>query len=169
MKKEIITILLIFLIALPVTFAADMGGLLEEKEHIIVKVWQGATPIQSALASKSSVVALKEETDKVMTKEKYPYMIEKTSIRIDKYRCDEKMQICGYWITAYRGGQEVATNSPIWISPPPYEIVVSSSYDEKSNIETVVLRESPKEAVEQVLQTYVSMQPLGKAVVGTKE
>jgi membrane peptidoglycan carboxypeptidase len=74
------------------------------------------------------------------------------------------MGICGYWIEATRNGKEVYTNSPIWISPPPYEVVVSESLDEKANELTITIKESPKEAVEEILQMYVDMQPLGKGV-----
>jgi hypothetical protein len=99
-----------------------------------------------------------------MSVQKYPYKISGTEITINKYKCDEKMGICGYWIKATRNGKEVYTNSPIWISPPPYEVVVSESFDEKANELTVTIKESPKEAIEEVLQMYVNMQPLGKAV-----
>jgi hypothetical protein len=75
----------------------------------------------------------------------------------------------GYWIEAYRGGREVQVNNPIWIVPHPYLVVVSDVIDTKANLETITLKESPKEAVEKVLQDYVSRQPLGKATVGAKE
>jgi hypothetical protein len=53
--------------------------------------------------------------------------------------------------------------------PHPYLVVVSDVIDTKANLEIITLKESPKEAVENVLQDYVSRQPLGIATVGTKE
>jgi hypothetical protein len=41
---------------------------------------------------------------------------------------------------------------------------VSESLDEKANELTVTIKESPKEAVEEILQMYVDRQQLGKAV-----
>ena len=143
----------------------------EPDENTTIKVvYEGATPIKDLLSlkTKANAVVLKEETEKVMSKVSFPYNVTKeetkTTFKIVKYRCDEKMQICGYWIEAYRDGKEVYTNSPIWISPPPYQVVVSESFDEKTNEITTTLKEDPKAAVESVLQRYVEMQPLGKAV-----
>jgi hypothetical protein len=140
-------------------------------------VYQGTTTIRDALAAKAptkdTAIVLKEETDKVMSAVSFPYNITKeetkTTFRIVKYRCDEKMQVCGYWIEAWRDGKEVATNSPIWISPPPYLISMSEVYDEKTNEKIISLKEDPKLAIEQALQDYVDTQPLGKSVVGTEK
>jgi hypothetical protein len=156
--KKIFIILLIFCFVIPLVFAEN---LLEEEIGIPIKIiYQGSTLLKDA----NSINVLKEETNKVMALQKYPYKISGTEIIINKYKCDEKMGICGYWIEATRNGKEVYTNSPIWISPPPYEVVVSESLDEKANELTVTIKESPKEAVEKILQMYVDMQPLGKAV-----
>lgn len=131
-------------------------------------VWEGTTTIKDAIAAKTKpdAVVLKEETAKVMAVAKFPYNVTKeeakTTFRIVKYKCDA--EICGYWVEAYRDGKEIYTNSPIWISPPPYEVVVSEVFDEKTNELTVTVKEDPKTAVEQVLQRYIEMQPLGKAV-----
>ena len=147
-------------------------------------VWQGTTPIAAAFTAKASEkgsteldayeksVVLSTVTDTVLKVEKYPLDISpvtdtKTVIIIEKFRCT--VDICGYWITATRDGQEVATNSPIWISPPPYEVLVSESFDSAKNEQTVTLKEDPKLAVAQVLQSYCDRQPLGMPVVGTKE
>lgn len=188
MKKWMV-VLVIFLISIPLVFAGslqgDLGGVAAPDENTTVKVvYEGNQTITAALvaaaAEKSKTeldtyekaVVLAVETDKVLAVEKYPYVIEKTEITILKYRCTG--EICGYWIEAYRTNEkgereEVATNSPIWISPPPYEYQVSESFDSVKNEQTVVLKEDPKVAVEQVLQQYVSRQGLGKAVTGTKE
>lgn len=140
-------------------------------------VYEGLTPIKDSLASpsktSSDAVILKTATESVMSEVSYPYNVTKeetkTTFRIVKYRCDEKMGICGYWIEAWRDGKEVATNSPIWFFNPPYQILVSEVYDEKTNEMVQTLKEDPKAVIEKELQEYVNLQPLGKAVVGTKE
>jgi hypothetical protein len=187
MKKWMV-VLIIFLLTVPLVMA-DLPK--DEKEETTYKVvYDGARPIDDILKVKASEkskseldpyeksIVLKEETDKVMKKEKYPLSISKdiqTDIKILAYTCDGKKYgldtdgICGYWISATRDGKEVSTNSPIWISPPPYEAFISESYDEKKNEITVVIKEDSKLAVEQVLQQYVDNQPLGKSIVGTKE
>jgi hypothetical protein len=167
----------------------------EPKEIPVRVVYEGNTTIKDALTSKSSAVStnslLLTATKTALIDVKYPYNLTSskteetktiiTTFKIQKYRCDEKTEICGYWIEAWRDGKEVATNSPIWISPPPYQVVTSDVYytalDEKTvttdrdlaAIQVVTLKEDPKLATEQILQMYVDMQPLGKAVVGTKE
>lgn len=160
-------------------FADDIDPLFEDVGPTVKVIYQviykGETPIKNAIDAKSASTAsiLKEETDKIMKLQKYPYSITsgKTEIKIVKYRCDEKMGICGYWIEAWRDGKEVYTNSPIWITvrPDGYEIVISESFDEKVNELTYTVKEDPKLAIEQMLQRYVNSQPLGKAIVGTKE
>jgi hypothetical protein len=148
----------------------DFPGM--EKETPIKIVYQGVTPITNAIMAKSineKTLIIGKESEKEIMKLSYPYQIEKTEIRIIKTRYDEKMQTMGYWIEAYRGGREVQVNNPIWIVPHPYLVVVSDVIDTKANLEIITLKESPKEAVENVLQDYVSRQPLGIATVGTKE
>lgn len=133
-------------------------------------VWEGSTPIKDALtlSTSSKEAVLKTATETVLKDVKYPYNVSvpesKTEIKILKYKCDEKMGICGYWIAATRDGQEVYTNSPIWISPPPYKVVVSETYDSKLDETTITLKEDPKAAVEAILHRYVDGQPIGKAV-----
>ena len=142
-------------------------------------VYEGLTPIKDSLTSpsktSSDAVILKAATESVMSKVSYPYNVTKaetqTTFKIFKYRCDEKMGICGYWIEAWRDGKEVYTNSPIWISPPPHEVFVSESTKIISETEfdkviekTVTIKEDPKLALEITLQQYVDRQPLGKAV-----
>ena len=143
-------------------------------------VYQGSTAIRDSIASKVSVNAeLSTATSAALKDVKYPYDISTskveetktvvTTFKIQKFRCDTKMQVCGYWIEAARDGNEVRVNSPIWISPPPYEVVVSEVYDIVAKENIVTIEEDPKVAVEMVLQGYVNRQPLGKATVGTKE
>lgn len=134
-------------------------------------VYQGNTTIKDSLASKapttSDAAILKTATESVMSKVTYPYNVTqeevKTVFKIQKYRCDEKMQVCGYWIEAWRDGKEVQTNSPIRLHNPPYWITVSEVYDEKTNELTKTLKEDPKSAVDIILQQYVDRRPLGKA------
>jgi len=171
MRKWVAALIIFCLLSSVVVFAADL--LPNEPAPIPIKiVYQGATPITTALAAKAAsekTAIIGKESEKEMLKLSYPYQVEKTEIRIIKTRYDEKMQTMGYWIEAYRGGREVQVNNPIWIVPHPYLVVVSDVIDTKANLETITLKESPKEAVEKVLQDYVSRQPLGKATVGTKE
>jgi len=158
MRKILIVILLLCLF-IPIAVFADLTEL--TKFNV---VYQNSKTILSDSPSKTIA------TDNIMKKEIYPIEISKmtTSFKIIKYRCDEKMQICGYWIEAFRNGKTVATNSPIWISPPPIDAFISESYDKDSDIVTVTLKEDPKLAVEQILQQYVDNQPIGTPVIGTK-
>jgi len=167
MMKKWIIILVIFMVSIPVAFAADLGDLIpgEEKEPTVIIIREGSTAITDSLSAKSApekTAILTTVTSAALKDVKYPYPVSGTEITIDNYKCNA--EICGYWIHATRGGKEVYTNSPIWISPPPYEVVVSDIFDEKTNTQTITLKEDPKLAAEQVLQGYVDRQPLGKAV-----
>lgn len=178
--KRFIAIIIIFIVSIPLVFAGDLGGNTMPDENTTVNiVYDGARPISTAVSiaalgklktelntyEKATVLA--SETDKILAAEKYPYQIDKTEITIIKYRCT--VDVCGYWISATRNGQEIQTNSPIWISPPPYEAFVSESFDSAKNEQTITLKEDPKVAVEQILQQYVDRQPVGKPTTGTKE
>jgi len=168
MRKWVAALIIFCLLSSIAVYAADILP----TDTPIKIVYQGATPITTALTAKSAsekTAIIGKESEKEMLKLSYPYQVEKTEMRIIKTRYDEKMQTMGYWIEAYRGGREVQVNNPIWIVPHPYLVIVSDVIDTKANLETITLKESPKEAVEKVLQDYVSRQPLGKATVGTKE
>lgn len=158
------------------------GSKIEEVEIPTRIIYQGSTAIRDTISSKANDGAnaeLSTATSTALKDVKYPYDISAsktedtktviTTLKIQKFRCDKGMQICGYWIEATRDGKEVQTNSPIWISPPPYEVVVSEAYDSVAKENVVTIKEDPKVAVEQILQGYVDRQPLGKATVGTKE
>ena len=170
--KRLTILLLILCLVIPIAVVADPTELTS-----FITVWMGTTPIKDSLSTKSSaeaVTVLKEATDTVMTKQTYPYSVltaseTGTTFKIIKYRCDDKMQMCGYWLEAYRDGKTVATNSPVWISPPPITALVSEVYDSKSDTITTTVKEDPKLAIEQVLQAYVDRQPIGKPIIGTKE
>jgi hypothetical protein len=161
------------------TTTAPISEIVDIVENITV-VKTGSTAISSALAVKNAypekVALLSSTTKAALSAVSYPYSITDTttSIAIIKYRCTSEM--CGYWITATRGGKEVATNSPIWISPPPYEVVVSEVETSSKIVgsvktieKTITVKEDPKTATESILLMYAGMQPLGKAIVGTKE
>lgn len=141
-------------------------------------VISGSDEITQSLTGKTTYeksVILSNKTDKELKPVKFPftYKIKNSEIQFEKYRCDIPAGICGYWITAYRidaqGRHEVATNSPIWISPPPYVVAVSESYALSTNTLTTTIKEDLRGAITEVIQRYVDMQPLGKAIVGTKE
>jgi hypothetical protein len=137
-----------------------------ESNITVITIIQGKSDITDALTAKtlSKESVLKQATSEALKDVKYPYFVSDSEVTIKSFKCDEKTQICGYWVSCTRTGKEVYTNSPIWISPPPYEIVVSDIYDSKTNIQTVTLKEDPKAAAEQVLTEYCNRQPLGKAV-----
>lgn len=171
--KRIIAFLLILAILVPFAFAAEFS----EKPQITV-VWNGATPIRDSIISKSPEITedavLKTATDTTMRKISYPYDVPEKSqfttvFKILKFRCDEKLGACGYWVEAYRGGKSVQTNSPIWLMSSPVHILESETFNDKTNTITITMREDPKAAVEEVLQNIVEVYPLGKPIIGTKE
>jgi len=139
------------------------------------KVYTGSTPIKNILTSKGSqkekVSVLKEETNKLMTVEKYPLTLDTKSVekvlKIERYKCDSGS--CRYWIYASRGGQEVAIDNPVIISPPQTDVVVSEVYDDKTDTMTVTLKEDPRAAVQEILQRLADDTPLGNSKIGTKE
>jgi len=140
-----------------------------------VTAYTGATTIKDVLTTKATQgekeAVLKVETDNLFKLESYPLTldtkaVEKT-LKIDKYKC--KSDTCWYWITATRGGYEVAIDNPVGISPPPTDVVVSEVYDDKLDTLTVTLKEDPKAAVQEVLQRLADNTPIGKSKVGTKE
>jgi hypothetical protein len=135
-----------------------------------VITYTGNRDISVALGSSTwAGLTLATESKKKLDLITFPYTISTglTQTKIQKYQCTVDM--CGYWIQSYRDEKEIATNSPIWISPPPFEAVVFDTYDTIRNEEDVTLAENTTKAMEQVLQDYVDRQPLGTAIVGTKE
>lgn len=135
-----------------------------------VVVYSGPRDISAALGSSIYPAAtLANATKTALDSMSFPYNITVglTQTKLLKYRCD--MDICWYWVQSYRDGQEVATNSPIGISPPPFEAVTSDIVDTIKNEENIVAIENTTLAMEQIMQQYVDRQPLGKGVVGTPE
>jgi hypothetical protein len=194
--KFLIIALIVVSVSVPVAYADDVADLIDIHPKIVT-AYEGATPVKDVIDTKiaeeisvkTGIKVAKEELTKeqiastsvdkvpylglaakaVMEKEKYPYVIEKTTITIIKSRFDEPTQTMWYWISATRDGQEVAVDNPIWVYPAPKDVVVSEVKDDLKNEITITYKEDPKAAVEEVLRQYVDRQPLGKATVGTKE
>lgn len=146
--------------------SGDMAKMNDSTKEVVIV--EGPTSITDMIQTtrekdKPSVVVV--ETRLNLLVQKYPFEISGTEIKILKFRCD--VGVCYYWISATRGGREVATNSPILIYNPPYHTLVSETYDEKTNTLTQTVKEDPLGAVLQILSGYVDRQPLGKAVTGT--
>jgi len=196
MKKFVVVgtvLMLCFLVSLISAGSETTNG-----TPIIIVQYNGSTPISDALATgvlaqnlytidpkiaappnghqvslpvpADSATILKQATDNIMSVQDYPYDITNgsTVITVNTYTCNDNTQLCGYWIYATRDGKEVATNSPIWISPPPYQVVESDVIDTVTNTEILTVREDPVGAVNRVLQYYVDMQPLGRTIIGTQ-
>jgi len=168
-SRWLLVALLVMLLVGTVAYAADLGDLIDPKEPTVIIIRQGSTAISDSLASKSAPEKssiLSTATSTALKDVKYPYLVVGSEVTILKYRCTSEM--CGYWVSCQRGGKEVKTNSPVWISPPPYQVVVSDVIDSKANTETITIKEDPKAAAEGVLRGYCDRQPLGKAITGTR-
>ena len=189
--KGLVIVLLIIGLAIPVTFADEIGDILNPPT--IKTVYSGTTPIKDAIDAKiadavsvkEGKTVLKEELTKeqvetsgvdiipelglaakaAMEKEEYPYQIQTgdplTAITITRTRYDAETDTMWYWIAATRNGQEVAVNNPIWVYPAPKDIVIGETRDELKNEITVTLKEDPKAAVERVLIRHVARTPIG--------
>jgi hypothetical protein len=161
--KKLVVVILIGAILIP--FAVYAAGEVPEGViPILEERYQGGTRITDMInsADPSAVSGiLTSESDTIMKLVTFPYTIPGTEITVTKYKCDFKAEYCNFWITAYRGGEEVQTNSPVGISPPPYIVIVSESYNPNTNVLTVTLREDPQAATAQALQQYVNTRPLG--------
>jgi hypothetical protein len=157
--------LLAFLIAIAVVIPAVSA--IDENTKISV-VFTGDSPIKTAIVAKTLTTedVIKSETETVMKDEKYPVVIS-SSVSIDKYRCEKEK--CAYWITANRGGKEVAVNNPIWLmnANVPFHVLVSEVEDTKTNTLTITVKEDLKGSVFQILQAYADRQPIGKPITGT--
>jgi hypothetical protein len=167
MKHFVVVVLL----ALCVIAVCPVSAEITDKTAYVT-TWTGATPITNALAAKTQPadVLLKSYTDTAFKDQKYPLQIEtvsRTTVTIDKFRCEVKPNICGYWITADRDGKQVAVNNPIWLFNAPYSVVVSEIYDEKADKVTVTIKEDLFASVRNILQGYAERQPVGKPTVGT--
>ena len=166
-KGAVFALLALFLLVgiVSVAYAAGLGDG-EEMQPTTIIQYQGSRAITDSIASKSPTASeeaiLTVATKAVLKDVKYPYLVAGSEVTILKSKCTD--EICGYWVSCTRGGKEVYTNSPVWISPPPYEVVVSDVFDEKANTQTITLKEDPKAAAEEVLKGYCDRQPLGKAV-----
>jgi len=156
-------------------FVAPVHAAITDKTTFTT-VYQGLTPIKDLTATKAPSEMTATTARVVETKMKlstYPYDVAKpvtvkTDIKIIKMCYDAKKETNGYWIEAYRNGQEVAVNNPIWVKPAPTDVLVSESLDEVKNELTVTLKEDPKAAIEEILQRHADGVGLGRAVTGTK-
>ena len=164
MKRKLI----IVIIALALLVVGVLAATLSENTTFITK-YQGSTRITDMINSNDSSATagiLTSESDRIIKLVTFPYTLPGTEITVNSYRCDFTKNYCGFCINATRDGQEVATHSPIWISPPPYLVTVSESYDSNKDELTTTLKEDPVESTKNVLQRYVDMRPLGKRTAG---
>lgn len=165
--------ILALLIVIALIGGAIAADITDAVEPTLKVVYDGPTPIATSLASKSSlsekVAVLKTATVTAFASEKYPIIAKNTSettnVTIDAYRCEAER--CAYWVTAYRDGQKVYVDNPVWLitGNAPYHTVVSDVIDTKANTETITLKEDPKGAVINILTTFAEMQP----VIGQKK
>jgi len=141
-------------------------------------VISGSSELTTLIAGKDAYqksVILANKTDKDLKPVKFPftYKIKNSEIQFDSYCCKLDEGLCGYWISAYRiiDGQRVPvkTDSPIWISPPPFEVTVSESYALATNTLTTTIKEDLRGAITSVIQRYADMQPLGTPVTREHE
>ena len=133
-------------------------------------VISGSSALTIATADKdpySKSVILANATDKDLKPVKFPftYKIKNSEIQFDSYCCKLEEGLCGYWISAYRiiGGLRVSvdTNSPVWISPPPFEVPIDESYSLTTNTVTTTIKEDLRGAITYEIQKYADRQPLG--------
>jgi len=136
-------------------------------------VIEGSSELTNLIAGKdpyAKAVALANATDKGLKPVKFPftYKIKNSEIQFDNYCCNLAIGQCGYWIAAYRiiGGQRVPvyTDSPVWISPPPFEVTISESYALATNTVTATVKEDLRGAITSVIQGHADLQPLGTPV-----
>lgn len=136
-------------------------------------VISGSSELTNLIAGKTPYeksIILANKTDKDLKPVKFPftYKIKNSEIQFDNYCCKLSEGLCGYWIQSFRiiDGQRVPvkTDSPIWISPPPFEVTVSESYALATNTLTTTIKEDLRGAITSVIQGYADRQPLGTPV-----
>lgn len=163
--QKLLAILFILSLSIPLAFAADLLLDGEELQPTVIIKYQGSRAITDSLSAKSAgekASVLTSATKDALKDVRYPYTVADSELTILKSKCTD--EVCGYWVSCTRKGEEVYTDSPVWISPPPYEVVVSDVFDDKAFTQTITLKEDPKAAAEEVLKGYCDRQPLGKAV-----
>jgi hypothetical protein len=167
MKLYLIALLLICCLVVPVFAAGEKE--VAAFEPTIKVVRQGTSPLQSLAATKApseKMATIAKETQKLMR----TGTITASTVRIEKFRYEPKTNEQLFWITATRGGQEVAVNNPIRIGAGcPTDILVSEVMDTKVNEITLTIKEDAKTSIEQVLIRVANGAPIGKAKVGTRE
>jgi PKD repeat protein len=144
-----------------------------DKNTTFQTVISGSSELTNLIAGKDPYeksIILANKTDKDLKPVKFPftYKIKNSEIQFDNYCCKLDEGLCGYWISAYRiiGGQRVPvyTDSPVWISPPPFEVTVSESYALATNIITTTVKEDLRGAITSKIQRMVDLHPLGTPV-----
>ena len=152
--QKLLAILFILSLSIPLAFAADMLLDGEELQPTVIVKYQGSRAITDSLSAKSAgekPAILTTATKDALKDVRYPYLVADSELTILKSKCTD--EICGYWVSCTRDGEEVYTDSPVWISPPPYEVVVSHRHSMKKHLlQTVTLKEDPKAAAEIVLK-----------------
>jgi hypothetical protein len=164
----IAAICMIFFFVAPV-HAAEGKEIITFQELTIKIIRQGTSPLQSLAATKAPTEKFKTiaiETQKLMR----TGTITSSTVTIQKFRYEPSTGEQLFWITATRGGMEVAINNPIRIGVGcPTDILISEIMDTKTNEITLTITENPKSAIEQTLIRVANGAPLGKAKVGTRE
>src|SRR5574343_204927 len=130
-------------------------------------IYSGDTTIKDTLATKSTDIERASYLSGLVGEKlkpiKFPYFIpddkiaDKTVIAINGYRCTP--YYCGYWISATRAKKLIQTNPPVWIYPPPYQIIETEVEDVATNSVTYTVAENPQAAMEEILRRYVRAQP----------
>lgn len=172
MNRKLIALLIVTsLLLIPLAAMAELGY--GDENTTYQTVIEGSDEITQAITNKTPYeksVILSNKTDKLLKPVKFPFThkIKDSEIAFDNYCCKLDEGLCGYWIQAYRiiGGQRVPvyTNSPVWISPPPFEVTVSESYASETNTLTTFIKEDLRGAITLVIQSYADGQPLGTPI-----
>jgi hypothetical protein len=121
--------------------------------------------IASTTASKSAVIA--DEMYKILSDAKYPLTYVDSygqTITIKEAVYDKINSRWGVYLSATRGGKEVATHSPLWVVNAPTDVVISKVVnDARTGNETVTIRENLLVAAQQSVSDYVNTCKMGKA------
>lgn len=88
---------------------------------------------------------------------KFPYSVSVngTELYVGYGWCNERLQFCEYWLSATRNGEEVQTNSPVWVT-------VSQGADLTGNENFSIIEGDLKVAFDEMLVRYVNGQPVGR-------
>ena len=89
---------------------------------------------------------------------KFPYSVSVngTELHVGYGWCNERLQFCEYWLSATRNGEEVQTNSPVWVT-------IFDGSELTGNERFSIAEGDLKIAFDEMLIKYVSEQPVGQA------